>query len=276
MVKKTKYNLFKGTAYIVLFLLSIDASAQEHQEKQLFIFNNQLKFSISPVLYNKLEINNTGEKLINSRPCFSGEIAISLYQYIKNGFGINIGAGFGIAPFNIKYNFKSPSGSIFNTGPNKEYYDYLSFSNSTYIQDFYVFPVSIQKIFNNKKNTNHYYSCEFGIKFNKKIAYPYEISGGDMYVIDDTTDAQLFNFSINNTNNRNIISYFIKFGINNVNKKHNSFHINFVIHYSTKEIGVGWYKFYNLKYDSYGSIKQNINYIGFEFIYGLNFRKINK
>jgi len=44
---------------------------------------------------------------------------------------------------------------------------------------------------------------------------------------------------------------------------------NLVFNYSPKNIIGGSYVFENLPFESYGSVSQGINYIGFEFSYGL-------
>jgi hypothetical protein len=273
MVKDGKLILVKGTAVMLLFLYSVNLFAQVNNDKQSLIFSNQLRFSFAPVLYDNLELYNTGELLLNSLPCFSGEATISYYHYFLKGFGLNIGAGLGLAPFNVNFNFKPPLNSIYQTGPYKEYYEYLDYSNYLYMQDLYVFPISLQKYISLKKREHWYYNIEAGVKLNIKVAYPYEIKIESWYGIDDTTEVQLFDFYLFETGKKNFFSYFLKVGLFKLTNKYNSFNYNFVFHYSPQKIGSGWYKFYELNYDSYGTVKQNINYIGFEFTYGLTLSK---
>lgn len=254
-------------------LCSIGLIGQDSSKDFNLLFNSQVRFSITPLLFDNLEFQNTGQYLIKSKQCFSGEATISYYQHIYKGFGLNIGAGFGIAAFNVNYYFKSPPGSIYQTGPYKEYYEYLDYKEYCYAQDLFTFPFSIQKVIPNKKIKKLLYNLELGIKLNTKVAFPYQIYAESIYAIDDSTEVLQFDYELVNSENRNIISYFIKAGLLKMTNKFNLFQVNLIMNYSPKNIGTGWYKFYELNFDSYGTIKQNINYIGFEFSYGWTLSK---
>lgn len=266
-------NFFKRAAVLLLLFYTGNILAQGNIGQTKFIFKNQLRVSITGALYDNLELNNVGQQLLKSKTCVSGEAIVSFYQHIIHGFGLNFGFGLSIAPFNYNFNFESPPGSIFQTGPYKEDYKYLSGSQTTYIQDLYIFPISVQKIIPIKKTKNLYYNLELGIKMNIKTAFPYEISSNNIYVIDDSTEVNLLDFYLYDTGKRNFISYFLKIGILKVTKKDNSLNYNLVFHYSPQNIGSGWYRFYELNFDSYGTVNQNINYIGIEFKYGLTLSK---
>jgi hypothetical protein len=137
----------------------------------------------------------------------------------------------------------------------------------------WVFPLSIQKLI--ERDENKYYSIEAGIKLNRVVAYPYEITTGHLFVIDDTTEARLFDFKLDGTK-KNLVSYFLKAGLIKVTKNQNTIQLNAVLHYSFSKIGIGYYEFQNLPYESRGQVSQNINYIGLEFIYGLSLSKRSK
>ncbi len=265
-------QLFSNTgATILLLMLIANVGYGQNINKSELTFKDQIKFSLSPVLYDNLTVNHWGEKLLKSKPVFSGEAIISYHHQLKNDIGINIGAGLGLAPYYINYYFKAPENSVFRTGHYKDDYEYLgNIKHYEYVEFMWVFPLSIQKII--KKKENKYHSFEVGLKLNQVVAYPYEISVGETYVIDDTTEARLFDFKLLSTK-KNLVSYFIKAGLIKVTKKQNTLQLNTVLHFSFSKIGIGYYEFQNLPYGSSGQVSQNINYIGLEFIYGLTLSK---
>ena len=224
-------------------------------------------------MYENLRISNWGEELLKSRVTFSAEASILYYKSLKNNFGINIGLGLGLVPYNIHYGFNAPENSIFQTGIYKNDYSYLNTTRYDYVQSIWTFPISIEKIIKYKPNL--YYSIEAGLKLNRVIAFPYEITFEDVYVINDSTDARLFNFYLTDTQ-KNIFSYFLKVGFLKKLKSQNSFQFNLMLNFSFTKIGIGYYEFENLPYESRGQIGQRINYIGFEFVYGLSLFKEKK
>ncbi len=231
------------------------------------MYSRQLRFSFSPLLYDNLKINNQGKKLLKSRPTFSGEATISYYQHIKNGYGINIGAGLGLASFNVNYDFKAPENSIFRTGIYKDYYEYLDLNLYEYFSMTYVFPIYLSKMFEFKGNL---FSIGIGIKYYLLLDKTFEITGSSSYRIDkNNTVVRLFNSYLEDTGRKHLFSYFIKLGLIKMTKRQNTFHINLVANYSPYKLAKGWYRFENLPYESYGTIEQNINYIGLELTYGL-------
>lgn len=260
-------------ATILLLLLIVKLGYGQDFNKSKLTFKDQIRFSLSPVLYDNLSITHWGEKLLKSRPVFSGEATILYHKHLKNDIGVNFGVGLGLAPYNINYYFKAPENSIFQTGKYKESYEYLDNNHYDYVQFMWVFPLSIQKLI--EREENKYYSIEAGIKLNRVVAYPYEITTGHLFVIDDTTEARLFDFKLDGTK-KNLVSYFLKAGLIKVTKNQNTIQLNAVLHYSFSKIGIGYYEFQNLPYESRGQVSQNINYIGLEFIYGLSLSKRSK
>jgi len=253
-------------SFLIFQFLNEIGYTQVCEKRRDLIFTNQIKFSITPQLYENLYLTYTGVELLKSRPCFSAEATISYYQYITKGFGINIGAGLGLAPFNVNYNFASPPGTVFKPGI------YFNDNFFAYLDYLWIFPLSFQKMFSTKNN-NILYNLEAGVKWNRIMNFPYSIAFGTEYVINDTLDAELFNLSIEDDGKQNLFSYFLKFGIIKPTSKKNALGCNLVLHYCPQLIGHGWYKFYNLNYDSYGNVEQNINYIGIEINYGLTLMK---
>jgi len=232
-------------------------------------YKKQFKFSQTTCIYDNLKFDNTGEKLIKSLPMPGGELTLSYFNYLKNGYGLNVGLGITVAPYMTYFKFNAPPNSIFQTGPYKEDYQILENASFSYIQDIFTLPVSIQKTFAAKHDKIKLSFIDIGFKLNYKIAFPYSIVNGGTYGINDTTEAKLFRFSLKNTPDRIIISYFVKYEWQKLLKDQNTFQYNFVLHYSPTKIGKGTYEFFNMPNQSYGTVAQNINFIGFEIAYGL-------
>jgi hypothetical protein len=258
------YNQIAATLLLLSFLGSVHAQTDSVNNK--LFYRSQIKFALTGCLFDNLQLTWYGEKLLRSRPLPSGEVSISYYTDIKNGYGLNVGFGLGLAPYNFHYLFKIPENSIFFT-PNIEVYE-ADIDHYEYIQEYYTFPLSVQKTFVSKKR-NKLRFIEAGIKLNYKVAYPSSIKTGVVYKINDTTEARLFQMMLRSTSHRVLVSGFFKYGWQRITKRQNTFQYGFVLHYSPSKIGMGDYEFSNLTYPSYGTIFQNINYIGFEVVYGL-------
>ncbi len=233
------------------------------------IVDNQIKFSLSPVLYDNLSISHWGEKeLLKSSPKFSGAASIKYYKHIKNNIGINIGVGFTVAPFNMHYNIDVPENSIFQTGTYQEKNEQLDLKYDKYISMWNI-PLSVEKLI--KRNEKQYYSIELGAKLNRVIDYDKEITVNDVYTIDETTEATLFDLKM--VNKKTIFSYFIKAGLINIMSHKNTFQVNGVVHFSFTKLGTASYEFHHLNYESRGQLSQKVNYIGLELIYGISLFK---
>lgn len=265
---RVAYNLIAAALLLLSLLESVHAQTDSVNNK--LFYRSQVKFALTGCLFDNLQVARYGEKLLRSRPLPSAEIYFSYYRHIKNGYGLNAGIGMGIAPYNINFLIDPPENSIFQTGPYKEIYKEhgLDLDHYEYISWYYTLPVSVQKIYKTKKN-NKVRFIEGGIKFNYVVAYPYFIQLGSVYGINDTTEARLFQMRLRSTTHRVLVSGFLKYGWQRITKRQNTFQYGFVLHYSPSKIGVGDYEFSNLTYPSYGTIFQNINYIGFEVVYGL-------
>jgi len=234
---------------------------------------NRIRFSVSPVFYQPLHINNIGEPLLMSTPSFGGDASISYSQRLKGGFRINGGIGWSIISYNYGYHFLIPPGSIFDTGSNQV--DYFT-THGTHLhndQAAIIFPFSLQKIFTAKKNHSWQYNLELGFKINFKQLYPYSGSGSHLSYVEGQDYVEYFNMNIESTGDKRFTSYFFKAGLVKFNSRYNTWHCNLVYQYSPATIGTGAYYFSNLGFDSYGSLEQNANYLGLEIIYGLTLSK---
>lgn len=268
-----KNNDLKAMAVTLLLLLVTNIYSQ-NVENVYFKTGNQIKFSASPLLYDNLEISNFGEQILKSKSRVSYEAIISYYHHIKKGYGFNIGCGLTLAPLNIHYKIKVPDNSIFQTDKYK-YEEFDSWFNE-YMQSLLVFPISFQYIFSIKSSSNYLFSTDFGTKFNLIWAYPYSIELGENAITNDTTDNIVFNCKLFDNGKRNLISFFVKFGVIKLTNRLNTLQCNFILNYSPFKLGIGKYDFPNFGYKSYGTVRQNINYIGIEFAYGLTLSKKSK
>ncbi len=259
---------------LVLVLVGFGNSNKIHaQDKKLdnpINFGSQLRFSLSAHLYDNLKLNHQAKVHLKALPALGGEGGISYYQHIYNGYGIDIGARYGIAPHYLHYRFKVPENNIFYSSKN----DVLDFNDYAYSCGIYTFPVNLSKIFYYKKML---FSIGIGAKFHLPISVGASQQAGSAHYIDeDNPNVEEFTFVLKNTNKKYLVSYPLKFGIIKKTKKYNSFNFNVVLNYSPNKLAKGWYKFYELGYDSYGTIEQNINYIGFECVYGFTLIKSKK
>jgi len=258
----------------VALLLSVGlttSNAQETEQNENLIFDKQIRFSLSPVVYDNLKIKNQGKRHFKSYPTISGEALISYYNHIYKGYGVNVGIGLNIAPYNLNYKFKAPENSIFLTGGNEEYYEYIDLWDYEYSSAMCVFPISFNNVLPIKTSI---FSIDIGAKYQILINDSFVNLVDHFFFIEEgNAIVELFSFHLEDTRKRHLVSYFLKLGIIKSTKKHNSFHFNIVANYSPTKIAKGWYMFYNLGYDSYGTVEQNINYIGFEFVYGLSLSK---
>ena len=250
----------KYTSLIIILFFTITTNAQKKKE---IIANNGFHIALTAQYYNKLQLHNTGADLLQSRHTLSGEFTVSYHKELVNNYGINIGAGLGLAPFNQNYHFKIPTNSIFYTGNYEQGGDYFDLIDYSYANFIWVFPISIDKSFILKKKQ---FNITLGGKLNLINAYPGIISLESSSIIDtNNLDVTLYKSNLFTTTKHNtLFTYFFKIGYLHKMKKRN-LGINLIYNYSKQNIMEGTYHFYNLPYESYGTIENNINYIGIEF-----------
>ncbi len=265
----------------VLLVLSYNTNAQIDNISINHKLDHQIRFSITGLMQNTLTFNQMADwengqctidgecgKLEEIYPksflAPSAEISLSYYKHIKNNMGINIGIGLTALPMWFGYRFDNPETSAFSTSTYEKMECYwIEYPN----YDILTFPLSFQKLIP-KSNSNKYYNMEIGAKLNYYLNTPYRITTGE--IIDDKL---LFEMNLYDTRKETIMSYFMKIGFIKLNRKMNTFHFNLVCNFSFSEIGIGKYEFSNLGRKNWGYVSQNINYIGFEFSYGLSLFK---
>lgn len=258
------YNLRKSAVVLLTFILT-DSFGQEIPE--LEIPKSQIKFSGVAMLYDNIKIFHWKNEILKSKPCYSGEITINYQRLVKNNFFLNFGIGIGLAPYNLNFYISDIENEFIN-------HNFLDFNDYDYFSGLHIFPISLQKIIKNKKKENKFYNIEFGVKDNRVVAYPYLNTTGLSSTLKNVNrSSSFFRRGFWNDNIRNIPSIFIKTGLIKLTKKQNTLNLNLVANYSPYYIGLGWYEFYFIDTPSYGSLYQNINYIGFEFSYGIGLWK---
>ena len=269
-----KYNptsVYKATTAAITMLLwlqfiPLQLVSQNSDQPYSMVFEKQLRFSLSPIVYNKLQLQHEGEVLLGSRNTISWEAGIHYYQSIGNTMGVNMGFGWGMVPSNLNFHFYADVPYLTNDSPHElNHYEYFIHS--------LVFPISFQKIF--IKSEKLFYSVELGARLNR--IHRFEIGLGVGYNISDSiVSLRLFDSLLENFGPmypRKFLSYNMKIGLIKPTRKLNAFHCNLVANYSPRKIGGGWYKFSNLPYESYGTMELGINYVGIEVAYGLTFAK---
>ncbi|MEM9895758.1 MAG: hypothetical protein AAF789_05265 [Bacteroidota bacterium] len=183
---------------------------------ELFLTTN-FKISFTTALYENLRISNTGANYLQSRHCFSSELTLSYYKHISNNFGVNVGAGIGVAPFNLDFYLEYPENSLF--------FD-IGFFNDIFLTDYYylnftwVFPVSVQKVI--PKGDRTFYAFEVGSKLNWVVAFPYELRTEFLIGVEEEgamVDYDLFIFEMDDNGYQFLVSYFTKIGLIKKNKK---------------------------------------------------------
>ena len=256
-------SIFK-IGVIILLSLFLRNVAFAQKKKSDLMPNSQVRISLSTVYYDGLYFSHHGEKLLKSLPSPSYESTISFNKYIANNFSLNLGIGIGALSFNIYYHFEAPVNSVFYNPNISRKQNVLELNDNSRFNT-WILPFSIQKLINNQ---NHYYNLEIGIKYNKTFIFYDEKTVETSYLMTDSTGYGLFRQFLADKK-QVFISYFFKLGLIQFTKKQHSYCFNLVINYSPVIFAEGWYKFYNLPFESYGEIKQRVNYIGFEFLYGL-------
>lgn len=256
-------KLIKAAALLSLLLVLVHSSkAQDSIGNINITYQNQIRFWLSPIFFNPLSIEHQGTVLLKSNPALSFELGIGLSQRIANRISLNAGAGWGIIPFQFEYNFNA---KLTNNLVETEQHDLKSYE---FYINHYVFPFSL--LYEIKHNKSFTYNIEAGLRLNSILSYPYETTMGASYYIDQNNpDIKLFKLYLENDYQKNFISYFAKFGLTKQTKKSNTLNANILINYCPQKIGKGYYRFYNLPFESYGQTSLGINFIGIEFSYGL-------
>jgi uncharacterized protein Usg len=65
---------------------------------------DQLQISTTPILINKIKINNTGANYLKTKPSLAAELSIGYYKAITKHLGATLSAGYGFTTVNVLYN----------------------------------------------------------------------------------------------------------------------------------------------------------------------------
>lgn len=263
-MKKTIKNLFIKEIAIVLFLLfgCFSSFSQETISRDnVLSAKNQIRFSITPALFQSMDVFSFGQLLpaVKSHPLPSGELSLLYSHFFKHGWGMNLGLGFMANPYNYYFEKYYKGNNTFVPG----------FSETYYIP-MLVLPVSVQKLFPLHR-ANRWFSAEMGLKMNLQNHYSY-IGQHIGYETDDGYHGTYFSSQLSTTQ-QVLVSGFAKLGFVTQTKRKNTFHYNVVFHYSPQKPLKAVYQFPELRNTPSGALHQNMNYIGFEFCYGLSLGK---
>lgn len=243
------YHKFNKTTmntrnYIILsFVLLIIFGVHNPSFAQAEYPNSALKIGVQTSLYNKTSISNNEGNTIKSSAHFSGGLEIIYYKKLYYGFGCNVGLGVAAFPTNL---------SIVN--PDNTY------DHNLFYTPYFTLPIIVEKLFHFVKTRNDFMlNTELGIKLNRNILhYSYGVFCENQY------DIELM------TKNNIVLSGIAKIGIVKL-MENNTIYINIFVNIGSN-MASGPYS-YMLETQHNGVLKQNLNSIGIEFIYGFNLSK---
>lgn len=255
-------------AFAMILLTSVLVINVSAQEKAYIPFN-QVRFSIMPALYDNLKATNTSgiDNVFGSKPCIGGELNVSYYQNIIKGFGMNIGLGLNLSPYNITLDYKSYK--------IEDGYNYEVTQSDYNPQPLMTIPLSFN-MYIPGKHKDWLANIELGAKFNYKFpnnSGSTEFSAGlsDQPSMNDEENA--LGILKYETSRRVLFSYFFKVGFVKVMPNKNTWHLNLVLNYSPQKVGNGSYLLRTIDGNSEGIFEQNINYIGIEAAYSITLCK---
>src|SRR5687768_1528653 len=100
----------------LFIIISLNTLALEtdgvHPEKDS-IRTNYFYVGISPLIYNKLKLDNEGLNHTFSKPLLTGEFNFGYSNYTRSLWSWGIDFSVGIIPFSIGYDFQAPDSSVF-------------------------------------------------------------------------------------------------------------------------------------------------------------------
>lgn len=257
-----------GIIILILGLSFNEGSSQNIIEKVLS--RSYVKFSGSAFLSDKLNLANNGTSLLSTSAGLGGEATILFSTPIFKNFNINTGIGWSVYSYNYSYHFLVPEGGIFDTGTNPVPFFTTRGYDPHEEKIIYTIPISLQKVFQIKNTID--FSLEAGVKINIKESFPYGLQSRSIFQFNDHTKAEYFRYDFESSGKKTFTSYIIKTGLTKRNNRGNLYHFNIVYHYSPAIIGIGDYEFSNLGFESFGTMKQHVNYFGLEIGYGLSLK----
>jgi len=254
--------------------------------------DNYLAISISPALFQPLAINQLeGKKYLKSAFTIAGSSQLQFYRKLNNNFTLKLGVGIKVIPNNIRYEFEDSMSNRFvqlleqsnslRETPLSNYRNGIfvsSLKSTEYYQLAYLLSFSLSK--NIIENEKRIIFGELGFEGH----YIENISAalGQTYTFFNNTDMpqvservfqyRLFHTDIEDREYRLLPSLLVAFGISTKEKKYLA-QAKLFVNYVPKLLSTGTYKFYNLREQSYGNLKQRINSIGVSLVFGLSTKK---
>lgn len=249
-----KFSKIIGS-FLLLFLFVSTLRAQET------IPSHQFRFYAMPSLFSNLKVSNEGyiNSGFSSKISYGGELGFGYYQNLVRGFGANIGVGYGLQSFNYHYSFNNPSNMSMN-GTKTEWRHLITVPLSF---NYYV-PLKSQKWL---------WNFELGMKMNWSLSNHSKPTAISLFK--DIPPFQLNNFDlvVSYQPNPLTFSYFFKTGFSKITNKKNTINLNFVFNYLPQSFIRGTYRIHTFDGDESGIFSYKRNFIGIEFIYGLNLSK---
>lgn len=240
---------------------------------------NYLSIEINPFLSSKVKYDNKGESLIKSKHLLCGEIGIGFTRDINNNWYWQSSFNFGLMPFNFNFEFEAPENSIFQTGPYKDDYKILESNWSQY--EYFRTYASLDAVFSRKictlKNGDEFL-VGAGIRVFAFFVDDYEWEYFHSFEIDENNpDVQLFYAHINDTiSNQLKVSLICEAIYLKTLRNNHKIKTSIFFNYSPFKNVEGYYIFTNLGYESSGSFRQNLTYLGLRLNYFIPMRNEKK
>ena len=256
----------------LIFLPMLFLLCQLEAQKSVYLnpsYLSQIHFSVTPGLYNRMDIYTIGAPILTSKTGIGGEASITFSQQIAMGFGVNIGVGLGMIPYNFSYNFNTPPGAPLNPRPDHGDTQNLSSLPNNNSEGVFTFPITVNKLFRLHPEKNLFLNLEAGIKYNSKTSSPFAASGSHSISIDGGMQFEYFNYRLESAGSNSFLAYTFKAGLLRFNKRFNSFHMNIVYQFAPPTILTGTYHFDNIGVQSEGTMEIKQSFFGIEFAYGL-------
>lgn len=234
---------------------------------------------INPFFTSKVKYDNQGANLARSKHLFCGEVGIGFTREINDNWYWQSSLNIGLMPFNFNFEFDAPENSIFQTGPYKDDYKTLEFNWSEY----YYIQVysSLDAVFSRKIHTfknNAEFLLGAGIRIFAFFVDDYEYEYTSTWEIDENnSDVRLFYAHINDTiSNRLKVSLLLEATYLKTLKNKHKFKTSIFFNYSPFKNVEGYYRFSNLGFQSYGTFRQNLTYLGLRLNYFIPMRPAKK
>jgi len=248
--------------FFIIFL-AITFSTICHSQIVETTKSNYLHFELEGALVSPLKIQPE-DSYLKSGVAVGGNFAIGYSKQLNNRIGIDIGGGFGVAPFSINYNI-----NITESSPLYPNHKSVDLKYSDYWYKYFMLYVLFEYEFYQKSNSSFGISTGINCNFFSESTNTFE----DGYQMDGSQSYTFFEYYLDNIDGniqpalklRVFASRYLKF---------DKITFGITANIALLPVAEGTYTFYGLEEEDYsGTLKHWNNYIGFSIRYCLNLQK---